>query len=60
MAKLDDTGKHWVTSLAKYNFHLHYKSGKQNVEADSLSYIPWDHDEETQIDNVIVKPLWMQ
>ena len=57
MAKLDATGQQWVASLVNYNFYLHYKSGKQNVEADALSCILWDHDEETHIDNVIVKAI---
>ena len=45
MAKLDATGQYWVASSAKYSFHLHYKSGKQNMEADALSCILWDHNE---------------
>ena len=39
--KLDAVGQHWVAALAKYNFQLHYKTGKSNVEADALSQIPW-------------------
>ena len=27
-------------ALANYNFSLHYRSGKTNVEADALSRIP--------------------
>ena len=42
MAKLDATGQRWVTSLANYNFTLKYRSGKQNIDADALSRIPWD------------------
>ena len=38
-AKLDAMGHRWVTSLANYNFHLHYQSGRSNVEADALSRI---------------------
>ena len=38
--KLDATGQRWVTSLANYNFRIFYKTGKTNVEADSLSHIP--------------------
>ena len=37
LAKLDAVGQHWVTALASYNFQLHYKTGKSNVEADALS-----------------------
>ena len=38
-AKLDAMGHRWITGLADYNFHIHYKSGKSNVEADALSRI---------------------
>ena len=40
-AKLDTMGHRWGTSLANYNFHLHYQSGSSNVEADALSRINW-------------------
>ena len=40
-AKLDAMGHGWVASLANYNFHLHYRSRKTNVEADALSRIDW-------------------
>ena len=37
-----DTASHfWVTSLAKYNFRLHYRAGKANVDADALSRVSW-------------------
>ena len=39
-AKLDAMGQRWVASLANYNFRIFYKTGKTNVEADALSYIP--------------------
>ena len=39
--KLDAMGHKWVTSLANYNFLLHYHSGRSNVEADALSRIDW-------------------
>ena len=38
-AKLDAMGHSWIAGLANYNFHIHYKSGKSNVEADALSQI---------------------
>ena len=41
-AKLDAIGHRWIASLANYNFHIHYKSGKSNVEADALSRIDWE------------------
>ena len=40
-AKLDAMGHRWVAGLANYNFHIHYWSGKSNVEADALSRIDW-------------------
>ena len=35
----------WVAALANYNFQLHYKSSKSNIEADALSHIPWQQAE---------------
>ena len=46
-AKLDAMGHRWITALANYNFHIHYKSGKSNVEADALSRIDWEKCDET-------------
>ena len=46
-AKLDAMGHRWITGLANYNFHIHYKSGKSNVEADPLSSINWEKCDET-------------
>ena len=46
-AKLDAMGHRWITGLANYNFHIHYKSGKSNVEADDLSRIDWGKCDET-------------
>ena len=46
-AKLDAMGHRWITSLANYNFHIHYKSRKSNVEADALSRIDWEKCDET-------------
>ena len=39
MAKLDAASHHWVTSLANYNFRLHYQAGKTNINADALSRV---------------------
>ena len=39
-AKLDAVGHCLVAALANYNFQLHYKTGKPNVETGALSYIP--------------------
>ena len=46
-AKLDAMGHRWITDLVNYNFHIHYKSGKSNVEADALSRIEWEKCDET-------------
>ena len=48
----------WVASLATYNFKLHYKCEKQNVEADALSCIPWkEHVLMQTIDQMAVKAI---
>ena len=36
-----------IASLANYNFHLHYRSGRSNVEADALSRINWGKNDKT-------------
>ena len=46
-AKLDAMEHRWITGLAKYNFHIHYQSGKSNVEGDALSRIDWEKDDKT-------------
>ena len=46
-AQLDAMGHRWVTSLANYNFHLHYRSGRSNVKADALSRINWGKNDQT-------------
>ena len=46
-ARLDAMGHRWIASLTNYNFHIHYKSGKSNVEADALSRIDWEKCDET-------------
>ena len=38
-AKLDTMGHRWITGLENYSSHIHYKSGKGNVETDDLSRI---------------------
>ena len=52
-AKLDALGHRWITGLANYNFRIHYKSRKSNVEADALSRIDWEKGDETiQADSI--------
>ena len=46
-AKLDAMGHRWVTSLANYNFHLHYQFGRSNVKADALSRIDKGKNDQT-------------
>ena len=40
-AKLDAASHPWVTSLANYNFRLHYRAGKTNIDMDVLSRVSW-------------------
>ena len=40
-AKLEAMGHRWVASLGPYDFAIHYKPGKLNTDADSLSRIEW-------------------
>ena len=39
-ARLDATGHRWLARLATYDFTIHYKMGKTNVDADALSRLP--------------------
>ena len=51
--KLDAMGHRWVAGLDNYKFHIHYKSGKSNVEADALSQIDWEKCDKTiQADSI--------
>ena len=40
-AKLDAASHHWVASLANYNFRLHYRAGKSNIDGDALLKVYW-------------------
>ena len=52
-AKLDAMRHRWIAVLANYNFHIHYKSEKSNVEADALSWIDWEKCDKTiQADSI--------
>ena len=46
-AKLDAMWHRLITSLGNYNFHIHYKSRKSNIEADALLRIDWEKCDET-------------
>lgn len=39
-AKLDATSQRWIASLSSFDFNISYKSGKLNVDVDSLSRHP--------------------
>ena len=41
MAKLDAVSHCWVGSLANYNFQLHYRVGKMNIDLDALLRVSW-------------------
>ena len=55
-AKLDATGQRWIAALANYNFSLHYKSGKMNIEAYALSRIP-NREEEIYLDKDAIRAI---
>ena len=57
MAKLDATGQRWVARLVDYNFNLHYKSGKNNMDDDALSRIPWTKRQSSTPESVKVSIL---
>ena len=40
-AKLDAASHCWVTSLANYNFRLHYRACKANIDPDALLRVSW-------------------
>ena len=39
--RLDAASHCWVASLANYNFRLHYRAGKANIDVDALSRVSW-------------------
>lgn len=41
-AKLNATGGRWVSELAEFRFIIRYCLGKENIDADSLSWMPVD------------------
>ena len=61
-AKLDAMGQRWIASLANYDFKIFYWSGHLNVDADSLSRIPWDMEQtyDTPLDTILVKSAIIQ
>ena len=51
-ARLDAAGHRWLASLASYNFSISYKAGKHNIDADALSRIRWQVEEEPSEKNI--------
>ena len=60
--KLDAIGQRWIASLTNCDFKIFYQSGHLNVDADSLSRIPWDMEQmyDTPLDTVLVKSAIIQ
>ena len=57
-AKLDAIGQRWIANLANYNFKIFYRCGRSNIDADSLSRIPWEVTQENHAQTgPIVKSL---
>ena len=52
-AKLDATGQRWVAALSNYNFTLTYRSGAQNIDADTLSRRPDNIEEECHFPEIL-------
>ena len=46
-----------MASLAKYDFTIHYRSGKQNIEADALLRIKWQHEDDVQVKAILARGL---
>ena len=53
--KVDVTGHRWIAKLVKFNFTVHYHSGKSNIEVDALSAIPWDQNVRADMVKAIFK-----
>ena len=53
-AKLNDAGLRWVGDLAYFNFTIHYCPGKTNIDADTLSRVPFDGSDYMQVCTEVV------
>ena len=47
------TGQRWVAALSNYNFTLTYRSGAQNIDADTLSRRPDNTEEECHFPEIL-------
>ena len=47
MPNLDATGHRWVGTLASFQFELEYQKGTDNRAADTLSWVPISHSQQT-------------
>ena len=44
-----------MASLANYDFTIHYRSGKQNTEADTLSRVKWHHEDDVKVKAILAR-----
>ena len=54
-AKLDATRQRWIAKLTGFSFTIYYHSSKSNVDADALSWIPWDQNIKAEAVEAIFK-----
>ena len=47
MPNLDTTGHQWVSMLASFQFEFEYQKGADNGTANTLSWVPISHSQET-------------
>ena len=56
-AKLDSTGHRWLSALGAYDFDIVYRPGKSNLDADALSRLPAQQQEESVMSSDSVKAI---
>ena len=56
-AKLGAVEQRWAAQLAQFNFQIKYRSGKENVNADSLSRNPVEDPTEDSVDEVVAASI---